>query len=136
MNIPPAFNPPDLKNAGDYALQFHKSLYGLKQSAHNWFQTLKFSLQQRKFKQSQSEPCLFYRNDAIIVIYVDDCIIFTPPNSKICQDILQSLQNGNEHFQFTNQGSLHSYLGVSIQKSSSNNQNNSEKSSVFSSTAH
>ena len=95
MHIPPAFNPPDMKNTGDYELQFHKSLYGLKQSSHNWFQTLKSSIQQRQFIQSQSDPCLFYRNNAIIVIYVDDYIIFTPPNTKNSQDIIQSIQNRN-----------------------------------------
>lgn len=91
MHINLAFNPPDMKYSGDYALQFHKILHGLKKLAQNWFQSLKSSLQQKNFTQSKSEPCLFYRHNAIIVIYVDDWIIFTPPNTNICQNIISSL---------------------------------------------
>ena len=100
MHIPPAFKTHELQDTRLHALKLHKSLYGLKQSAYNWFQTIRASLKQRKCTQSNVEPCLFYRHDAIIIIYVDDCIIFTAPNTYTCQDLLTSLKNGNENFQF------------------------------------
>ena len=30
------------------------------------------------FAQGLVDPCLFFRDEVVLVIYVDDCLIFTP----------------------------------------------------------
>ncbi len=76
-----------------YYLRLKKSLYGLKQAGLNWFEHLKAGLERRRFKQSSIDPCIFYRRDAIILCYVDDCIIFSTRKS-ILDTIFQSLAHG------------------------------------------
>ena len=51
----------------------------------------------------------------IILVYVDDCIIFAKKKSQI-DDFLESLKNGPEKFDFTDEGSISNYLGVEILK--------------------
>ena len=63
----------------EYVLKLKKNLYGLKDAAHNWFQMLSKGLTGSKlgFKPSEVDPCVFYRKDAIILTYVDDCLILS-----------------------------------------------------------
>ena len=56
-----------------------KSLYGLVQSARQFFLKFREILLKLQFKQSEIEPCLFSKqsNDGVIfvVVYVDDCYV-------------------------------------------------------------
>ena len=60
---------------GRYVLKLNKSLYGLKQASHNFYNHLTKGLESRGFVPSKLDPCVFYRDDAIVMVYVDDCLI-------------------------------------------------------------
>ena len=51
-----------------------------------------------------------------MLVYVDDCIIFSRNNSGISDKLIASLKDGKENFEFTDEGDLKSYLGVDIIK--------------------
>eukprot|EP00956_Cyclotella_meneghiniana_P032508 scaffold89783_cov73-Cyclotella_meneghiniana.AAC.1 len=55
-----------------YVLRLLKSLYGLKQASSNWYSYLKQGLIDRGFQESQADPCVFTRDDMIVLVYVDD----------------------------------------------------------------
>jgi hypothetical protein len=67
------------------ALKLKHNLYGLVQASRNCF--LKFSAIYKRlgFKQSKSKsnPCLFLRKDMIIVLYMDDCLLYTRDTKEI-----------------------------------------------------
>ena len=96
-----------------YLLKLTKSLYGLKQGSLNWHNKLKTALIDRGFMESISDPCVFISKNMIILVYVDDCILISKGDQPI-KDFVQSLHNGPEKFVFTEEGTLESYLGVSI----------------------
>ena len=96
-----------------YVLKLNKNLYGLKQAAYNWFEWLKKGLESRGFVQSKIDPCVFYKNKSILLVYVDDCIIFDPKQSNI-DEFIMSLHNGVENFQLTDEGNIKDYLGVEL----------------------
>jgi histone deacetylase 1/2 len=96
-----------------YVLKLEKNLYGLKQAAHNWYEHLKQGLINRDFKQSSSDPCLYLKDDAIILVYCDDCIIFSKKKSVI-EQIIKSLKEGPEQYVLTDEGDVNKYLGVEI----------------------
>ena len=98
-----------------YVLKLNKNLYGLKQAAYNWFEHLKSGLIDRDFKQSDSDCCLFIKKDAILLVYVDDCIIFARKKS-IIDEIILSLKNGKENFDLTDEGDVNRFLGVEVTK--------------------
>jgi hypothetical protein len=56
-----------------------KSLYGLKQSAHNWFDTLGTFLISKGFRRSKTDPCLYVFRDhqgvVFIFVYMEDMLI-------------------------------------------------------------
>ena len=58
-----------------YFLKLKKNLYGTRQAAAKWFDMLKTGLEDEGFKQNKVDPCLFVRNNCIVIFYVDDCCI-------------------------------------------------------------
>ena len=113
MEIPFGFT---LDGSRRQVLKLEKNLYGLKQAAYNWYEFLKKGLEDRNFKQSQTDNCVFFRNDCIVLTYVDDCVIFSK-SKKVADDLILSLEKGHENFDFTDDGDLLTYLGISLEKS-------------------
>ena len=61
-----------------YVIKLKKSLHGLKQAAHNWFELLKSSLESRDYDyQSVTDSCVFTKKDSAVLVYVDECLIFS-----------------------------------------------------------
>lgn len=105
----------DVPNSHRYVLKLNRNLYGLKQGSANWFEMLQKGLTDRDFLPSRIDPCVYYRDDAIILVYVDDCIIISKDSTTI-DAIVHSLQNGPEKFELTDEGTMQRYLGVEIKQ--------------------
>ena len=58
----------------DKCLKLEKSLYGLKQAARNWYQTLSEWFLEIGYTRTKIDTCLFVKDDSMIVVYVDDII--------------------------------------------------------------
>ena len=69
-----------------------KNLYGLKDSGLTWFEKIKKDLEARGFVQSQLYPCLWYKEEMVLLFYVDGLIMFSPSKDKI-DDIYSYLQS-------------------------------------------
>jgi hypothetical protein len=87
-------------------------MYGLKQAGNNRFHHLKQSLLDRGFSQSNIDPCLFIRNKCLIIIYVDDCLLFAPSDA-ILDSLITSLQ---QNFNLTTEGDVGAFLGIDIKR--------------------
>ena len=59
-----------------YYLKLLKNYYGTHDTAANWYAVLLVSLEERSFNKSTIDPCLFTREDYIIITYVDNYLIF------------------------------------------------------------
>jgi hypothetical protein len=73
-------------------------MYGLKQARYNWYSTFIDELLKVRFKQNAVEKCLFIRNNCIIIVYVDDCLLFSQSHSVLDEMIILQylLQNNIE----------------------------------------
>ena len=72
MELPQGIEIADGKES--HVLKLNKNLYGLKQASHNWFVMLSNGLKDRGFTPSEMDPCVFYKEDMIVLVYVDDMI--------------------------------------------------------------
>jgi hypothetical protein len=98
-----------------YVLKLKKSLSGLKQASLYWFEKLKQGLVDRGFTPSTIDPCLYSKENMVILTYVKDCIIISPSQTSI-KFLITSMQNGPENFNLTNEGDLNKFLGIEITK--------------------
>jgi hypothetical protein len=102
-------------NSCAYVLKLKKSLYGLKQASLNWFQKLKQGLVDQGFTPSEIDPCLYLKENMVLLTYVDGCILISPCQASI-DCLVTSMQNGPKNFKLTNEGDINKFLGVEITK--------------------
>eukprot|EP00041_Stephanoeca_diplocostata_P026365 m.709787 g.709787 ORF g.709787 m.709787 type:complete len:1460 (-) comp22946_c0_seq1:513-4892(-) len=94
--------------------KLHKSLYGLKQSAHEWYHRLTDVLTQLGFSRSHLDQCLYFKDIGssrmFIVTYVDDLLI-AAANTKSITTVADALR---DHFTLTGGGPIRSFLGMTV----------------------
>ena len=105
---------PTAGNISVYILRLDKNLYCLHQAGSNWFDTLRTSLLTYGFHQSLVDPCLFLCHNIVLVLYVDDCLLFTK-NPAILDTFLPQL---GCHFVSTSGPDVGAFLGIEIQRTS------------------
>jgi hypothetical protein len=76
-----------------FILQLTTNMYGLKQAGRNWYNHLHTALTAIGFAQSKVDKCLFFQRDCILVVYVDDCLIFSK-DDQILESIITHLGTG------------------------------------------
>ena len=59
----------------DVVLQLKKNLYGLKDAGLTWWEMISKGLLDLGFEQTETDQCVFKKENVIMFIYVDDCII-------------------------------------------------------------
>eukprot|EP00957_Ditylum_brightwellii_P115337 8795326-Ditylum_brightwellii.AAC.2 len=84
-----------------HVLKLNRSLYGLRQAPHKFFEFLKKKLLRCGFVQSQHDPCLFISNKVIYLVYVDDCLFFAP-DSKDIQVMMDKMRDEELAFNIKN----------------------------------
>jgi hypothetical protein len=100
-------------------LKLLKSLYGLKQDPHAFFEKLRTWLLERGFTQYQFDPCLFLKKNMICVVYVDDTIFAVPDGALIDAEIKGLGVNSKEQihsFELRHEGEVGDFLGIRIKK--------------------
>ena len=83
------------KDKSQLVLKLHKTIYGVVQAARAFNDTFNnVMVNTLKFKQSQSDPCIYYQKDShrtvIIAVYVNDGI--TIGNKEAIQHAKDELQ--------------------------------------------
>jgi hypothetical protein len=107
--------PPGFKT-NDQVYKLKKSLYGLKQAARVWNQTIHQVLIEDGYKQSKRDMCLYYKHQgsksSYLIIHVDD-ILIAGTDKEIIKQTEEALC---KHFQMKDLGEVKYFLGISIFK--------------------
>ena len=97
---------------GDEVLRLKHTLYGLKQSPRYFFAYLTERLMKQNLQPSKFDPCLFMNESLIVIIYVDDVLVYDKQEADI-NNLIQSLKN--DDIALHKEGTAEGYLGVDIQ---------------------
>jgi hypothetical protein len=100
-------------NSKDHILMLLANIYRKKQAGHVWNSYLVTKLREINFKQSLIDDCVFYRDNVIFIVYVNDGISLGPSDQQLC-DIINELRNLK--LSIEDQGHPTDYVGVSIKK--------------------
>jgi hypothetical protein len=101
------------RNFKDHVLKLLANIYGQKQAGHVWNSYLATKLREINFKQSLIDNCVFYRDDVIFIVYVDDGIFLGPTDQQLC-DIINEIRN--LRLSIEDKGHPADHVGVSIKK--------------------
>jgi len=111
--------PPDMLLLDDSRVcKLQKSLYGLKQANHIWYQKLTNALLEFGYTQSNADYTLFFKstesNYTCLLIYVDDIIISGDYEGEISNLKLHL----HQQFHIKDLGKLKYFLGIGVSQSS------------------
>jgi hypothetical protein len=105
-----------VSDAGICILCLIKTLYGLKQSSHQWYQKLTSVFIKLGFKQCAIGQAVYYRaiiikgKLTVMVVHVDDCSIITT-TIQLIEELKASLC---KHFKVTDLRELHWMLSIEV----------------------
>ena len=111
LELPPGYAEanPELANK---VIKVKTSLYGDRRAANLWYRKIASTLVDTlHFSSSELDPCLFIRQDCIIVLYVDDAIILARDDTTL-EKVQQELRDNG--YNFNQDGDFKSYLGVQL----------------------
>ena len=77
-----------------------------------WFEKRKEVLEARYFSQSHVDPCICYKEEIVLIFYVDSRLIFIPIKDKI-DEVYASLQ---AYFNIEDDGDINKYLGIELER--------------------
>jgi hypothetical protein len=100
-------------NGEELVLKLKRAVYGLKQSPWYFFNHLKKHLEAQGLKQSAEDPCLFVGNTVIVLIYVDDLLMFLKDDSEF-DKLLAALRAAD--ISIRREGTAEGFLGVQIDR--------------------
>ena len=66
---------------------------------------IKGGLERRKFTPSVIDPCVFYKEHMIVLLYVDDMIVVSKKEKDIAK-LIKSLREEDERFILTSEGDI------------------------------
>jgi hypothetical protein len=101
------------RNSKDHVLKLLANIYRQKQAGQVWNSYLVTKLWEINFKQSLIDDCVFYRDNVIFIVYVDDGIFLGPLDQQL-GDIINELLNLK--LSIEDQGHPADYVGVNIKK--------------------
>jgi hypothetical protein len=101
------------RSSKDHVLKLLANIYKQKQAGRVWNSYLATNLQEINFKWSLIDGCIFYRDDIIFIVYVDNGIFLGPLDQQL-RDIINKLCNLK--LSIEDQDHLADYVGVSIKK--------------------
>ena len=114
MQLPYAF---DFHGSKTFILKFNQNLYGVKNASQNFWNLLKDGLEAREYeRQINAHSCVFLGKESIVLVHIDDCIIINRRGSKTVDNLIKSLKEGHENFDFIDDRNLKTYLGVDIKR--------------------
>ncbi|KAL7480291.1 hypothetical protein ACHAW6_005987 [Cyclotella cf. meneghiniana] len=113
MELPPGIETKH-GNSKDYVLKLLANLYGQKQAGRVWNQYMTDKLRNIGFQQSQVDECVFYCNDVILIVYMDDGLFFGSHDNTLTLIIKQLKDAG---LNVEDQGHPADYVGVNIRNS-------------------
>lgn len=99
------------QGVNDEIWKLNKALYGLKEAPRAWYKTLKdFLVNELNLKCSLVDQCIFYSEDVMLVVYVDDIIIA----AKSENDINYVIGKIKKRFDIHDFADCSLYLGLNI----------------------
>ena len=113
MNIPKGYKTPRDDNNCPMVLKLIRNIYRQKQGPEVWGDFLHQGLTTASFKQSQVDPCLYYHQGIIFLVYIDDCLLLSATDELIDQDI-NDLCSTEPGFNMEDQGTVNDFLGIQV----------------------
>ena len=105
MKLPAGTKIPNI-DSSKHLHKLQQNLYGLKDDQVTWYEHMKSGLHEQRFQQSKIGPCLFVKDQVLLVLYIDGAAFFSPSAIAINKEV-KSLE---QSFNLMEEGEIQKYL--------------------------
>ena len=98
-----------------HALKLIRNVYGPKQAGRVWNKYIDKGMKNIGFTPSKFDPCLYYRGDALFLVYINDCIVFGP-NTQVINQVVTDLRSCPQLIMADDLGDVGDFLGIQIKR--------------------
>ena len=96
-----------------HILKLTKNIYGQKQAGRVWNKYLDEGLGEISFKPSKMDPCLYFRSRIVLLVHIDDCIMFGP-DMKELNKVVEEMRTSSKKFRVEDFGDIKDFLGIQV----------------------
>ena len=100
----------------NYVLRLRRSLYGLKQAPRYFFKYLSARIEKAGLAPSALDPCLFMSDKLIVIVYVDDLLIYAKDDADI-EAFIARMKKLDVTLNY--EGTAEGFLGVDVKREGS-----------------
>ena len=98
-----------------HVLKLIKNLYGQNQAGRVWNKYLHEGLTEIGYVPSKLDPCLYYRGKVSLLVYIYDCILFSPMGKEL-KKVMEEMRNSSKKFRVEDLGNIKDFLGIQVCK--------------------
>ena len=106
--------PRGFHNHRDEVLKLKRTLYGLKQAPKYFYDYLSTRLQRQGLTPSDFDPCLFLSDKIVLLVYVDDILLYGQSDDDI-NDFIQRMKD-DEDIILNREDTAEGFLGVAVER--------------------
>ena len=115
MRFPKGYEFKDRISEDTHALKITKNIYGQKQAGRVWNKYLDEGLGKISFKPSKMGPCLYFCGHIALLVYIDDCIMFSPDMAEL-DKVVEEMRTSSKKFRVEDLGNVKDFLGIQVMK--------------------
>ena len=90
-----------------------RNIYGLKQAGRVWNKYLDEGHEGSGFTPSDYDPCLYYKRNVVMLIYIDDCLVFSS-DPKLIDKTISDLSFSSKNLEIDDHGDVSDFLGIEV----------------------
>ena len=113
MHFPKGYNFKNRVSEETHILKLTKNIYGQKQVGRVWNKYLDEGLKEISFKPSKMYPCLYFHVHIALLVYIDDCIMFSPDLAKL-DKVIKEMRTSSKKFRVKDLGNVKDFLGIQV----------------------
>ena len=100
---------------GIYISNLNKSIYNTKQDDHSLYDHLETGLDVGDFIQSINDPCIEFRDDTIVMVYMSGHVSMSKKKNMIIE-LIESIQKGPCNFKLIDEEDIKQHLVMELEK--------------------
>ena len=105
MHFPKGYEFKDGISKDMHVLKLTKNIYGQKQAGRVWNKYLDEGLGEIGFKPSKMDTCLYFRGHITLLVYIDDCIMFSPNLAEL-DKVAMEMRMSSKEFRVNDLGNV------------------------------
>ena len=120
MRFPKGYEFKDGISEDTHVLKLTKNIYGQKQAGRVWNKYLDEGLGEIGFKPSKMDPCLYFHGRIALLVYIDNCIMFSPDMVEL-DKVVEEMRRSSKKFRVEDLATSRTFGNSSYERKRQNN---------------